>query len=139
MARVWKDLTPYLATTLFRIARSQPPDQILHVRPREDHPVAIPVQHQNPPLAHRPPDPREVVVAFEMPPHGDGLQEEAGTREPRGGGKEAFADFEGGEEVAVGGVGAAGVGGGEPVGREEPEFDGCELGVDGAGDSGKGK
>ncbi|MCJ1430260.1 hypothetical protein MMC29_008177 [Sticta canariensis] len=74
-----------------------------------------------------------------MPAHGDGLQEKACAREPRRGREEAFADLEGGEEVAVGGVGAAGVGRGQPFGREDAEFDERELGVDGAGDPARGK
>lgn len=74
-----------------------------------------------------------------MPAHGDGLQEKACAREPRRGGEEAFADLEGGEEVAIGGVGAAGVGCGQPFGREEAEFYRRELGVDGAGDPARGR
>lgn len=74
-----------------------------------------------------------------MPARGDGLQEKPGSREPCRGREEAFADFEGGEEVAVGGVGAAGVGCGQPFGRKEAELYGGELSVDGAGDPARGE
>lgn len=115
---------------------SQAPHQIVHMRPRGDHPIAIPMQDQNPVFPHLSPNAAQLLVAFGMQARGDGLQDEAGAGEADCGGKEeAFVQLEGGEAVAVGGEDGGGVGGGEPGGGEETGFYGGELGVDGTGDA----
>lgn len=118
---------------------SQPPDQILHMWVRGDHGVAVAMQHQNPFFAHLSSNPRQLLVGFGVPARGDGLQDESLAGEARLGGEKAFVQLEGGEAVAVGGEGAVGVWGGEPVRGEDAGFYRGELSVDGAGDAAMGE